>query len=87
MAMKMIGAATPTASWLGTRPSAAVDRPTPASTVTMIFLRPMRSASSPKKAAPPGRMTMLTAKDAKTSARLRVSLSAGKMTEPTGPAT
>src|SRR3712207_1731110 len=53
----------------------------------MIFLRPMRSASSPKNAAPLGRMMMLTAKDAKTSARLSVSLSAGKIAAPTGPAT
>ena len=83
----MIGAMTPMEAYVGTRPMAAVDRPTPAITVTMMVLRPLRSASSPKKAAPAGRITMLTANDAKTNARLSVSDSAGKICCPTAFAT
>ena len=83
----MIGAAMPIAAYVGTRPMAAVARPTPSKTVTMIFLRPSRSASAPNSAAPPGRIKMLTANEANTRARLSVSLSAGKICFPTGPAT
>jgi hypothetical protein len=77
-----MGAPTPMAAYVGTSPIAAVESPTPASTVTMIFLRPIRSASSPKSAAPPGRSRMLTANEAKTRARLSVSLSAGNICRP-----
>ena len=84
---KITGAMAPAVAYAGTAPIAAVDSPTPSSTTTITRRRPSRSANEPNRAAPPGRIRMLTANETNTSARLKVSLPWGKITFPTGPAT
>ncbi|WP_230862872.1 hypothetical protein [Amycolatopsis camponoti] len=50
-------------------------------------MRPLRSASSPKIAAPAGRITTVTANEPNTAAMPRVGLLLGKMVLLIGPAT
>ncbi|VVJ21974.1 Uncharacterised protein [Amycolatopsis camponoti] len=61
--------------------------PTPPITSTIVDLRPLRSASSPKIAAPAGRITTVTANEPNTAAMPRVGLLLGKMVLLIGPAT